>query len=269
MAPFAGFNMPIEFTGINAEHLWVREAVGVFDVSHMGELWVKGPKATALLQRITTNNVAALTDGKVQYTCFPNGKGGIVRGVEKLLASLHTESLALLTHKSPIFVDIGRIDGEQVALLIEAIEKEVIHNTTLTVGEAGVLHLTIGEGCYVVGSDALEERGGLGALNPQLTHMAHVEDAHSLPHPEVLGIDTRKLDGHIEACKGSHLGTSGNVILGKWSNFEVFHCVNSFSVIGFYLLKVLGPAPLEGAFVTSKIIICEKITTIFLGKITF
>ena len=78
MAPFAGFNMPIEFTGINAEHLWVREAVGVFDVSHMGELWVKGPKATALLQRITTNNVAALTDGKVQYTCFPNGKGGIV-----------------------------------------------------------------------------------------------------------------------------------------------------------------------------------------------
>lgn len=78
MAEFAGYNMPIEYSGINAEHMTVRESVGVFDVSHMGEIWVKGEKALPFLQRVTTNNVALLTDGKVQYSCFPNGEGGIV-----------------------------------------------------------------------------------------------------------------------------------------------------------------------------------------------
>ena len=78
MAEFAGYNMPIEFTGINAEHAAVRNGVGVFDVSHMGEIWVKGPQALPFLQHITTNNVAALYDGKVQYSTLPNGRGGIV-----------------------------------------------------------------------------------------------------------------------------------------------------------------------------------------------
>ncbi|MDR0954818.1 MAG: glycine cleavage system aminomethyltransferase GcvT [Rikenellaceae bacterium] len=78
MAPFAGYNMPIEFTGINDEHLAVRSRAGLFDVSHMGEIWVKGPRALEFLQRVTTNDVAALYDGKVQYTCSPNGRGGIV-----------------------------------------------------------------------------------------------------------------------------------------------------------------------------------------------
>ena len=78
MAEFSGYNMPIEFSGITDEHTTVREAAGVFDVSHMGEVWVKGPKALELLQKITTNDVAALYDGKVQYTCMPNGQGGIV-----------------------------------------------------------------------------------------------------------------------------------------------------------------------------------------------
>lgn len=76
--PFAGYNMPIEYTGINEEHLTVRSGVGVFDVSHMGEFWVNGPRALDFLQHITSNDVSALTDGKVQYTCFPNGNGGIV-----------------------------------------------------------------------------------------------------------------------------------------------------------------------------------------------
>ncbi|MBR4212616.1 MAG: glycine cleavage system aminomethyltransferase GcvT [Bacteroidales bacterium] len=78
MAPFAGYNMPIQYTGINEEHATVREGVGVFDVSHMGEIWVTGPKALAFLQYVSTNDVAALFPGKAQYTCFPNGKGGIV-----------------------------------------------------------------------------------------------------------------------------------------------------------------------------------------------
>lgn len=78
MHEFAGYNMPIEYSGIIDEHLTVCNAVGVFDVSHMGEFWVKGSNALAFLQKITSNNVAALTPGKVQYTCFPNEDGGIV-----------------------------------------------------------------------------------------------------------------------------------------------------------------------------------------------
>ncbi len=78
MVPFAGYNMPVEYSGITGEHITVRERVGVFDVSHMGEFWVTGPTALNFLQYITSNDVSALFDGKIQYSCFPNGKGGIV-----------------------------------------------------------------------------------------------------------------------------------------------------------------------------------------------
>lgn len=78
MVEFAGYRMPIQYEGLVKEHLTVREGVGVFDVSHMGEVWVKGPKARDFTQWVTTNDVDALYDGKVQYSCFPNGNGGIV-----------------------------------------------------------------------------------------------------------------------------------------------------------------------------------------------
>jgi aminomethyltransferase len=78
MVPFAGYNMPVEYFGINEEHTTVREKVGVFDVSHMGEFWVTGTNALDYLQYITSNDVSSLFDGKIQYSCFPNGKGGIV-----------------------------------------------------------------------------------------------------------------------------------------------------------------------------------------------
>lgn len=78
MVPFAGYDMPVEFSGLVKEHMAVRNSVGVFDVSHMGEIWVKGPNALPLLQYITTNDLKLLVPGKAQYSCFPNGKGGIV-----------------------------------------------------------------------------------------------------------------------------------------------------------------------------------------------
>jgi aminomethyltransferase len=78
MVDFAGYYMPVTFEGINIEHETVRKGVGVFDVSHMGEFWVKGPNAFEFVQRVTSNDASKLTDGKVQYTCFPNGRGGIV-----------------------------------------------------------------------------------------------------------------------------------------------------------------------------------------------
>ena len=78
MHEFAGFNMPIEYTGIIDEHMTVVNGVGVFDVSHMGEFWVKGPNALAFIQSVTSNDASVLPIGKAQYTCFPNDKGGIV-----------------------------------------------------------------------------------------------------------------------------------------------------------------------------------------------
>ncbi|MEO7079973.1 MAG: glycine cleavage system aminomethyltransferase GcvT [Flavobacteriales bacterium] len=78
MVPFAGFLMPVQYSGINDEHVTVRKAVGMFDVSHMGEFLVRGPQALDLLQKVTSNDVSKLGTGKVQYTYLPNEKGGIV-----------------------------------------------------------------------------------------------------------------------------------------------------------------------------------------------
>lgn len=78
MVPFAGYNMPVSYTGLNEEHQIVRTGVGVFDVSHMGEFLLKGEKALDLIQQVTSNDASKLTDGKVQYSCLPNEKGGIV-----------------------------------------------------------------------------------------------------------------------------------------------------------------------------------------------
>ncbi len=78
MAPFAGYNMPISYTGINDEHATVRNNAGIFDVSHMGEFVLKGPNALDLIQRVTSNDASKLTKGKAQYSCLPNHEGGIV-----------------------------------------------------------------------------------------------------------------------------------------------------------------------------------------------
>ncbi len=78
MVPFAGYNMPVQYEGVNTEHETVRNGVGVFDVSHMGEFILKGPNALALIQKFSSNDASVLFDGKAQYSCMPNGKGGIV-----------------------------------------------------------------------------------------------------------------------------------------------------------------------------------------------
>ncbi|MCX6167475.1 MAG: glycine cleavage system aminomethyltransferase GcvT [Sphingobacteriales bacterium] len=78
MVPFAGYNMPVQYVGINAEHETVRKAVGVFDVSHMGEFILKGEGALDLIQKVCSNDASKLYDGKVQYSCLPNEQGGIV-----------------------------------------------------------------------------------------------------------------------------------------------------------------------------------------------
>lgn len=93
MVPFAGFQMPVEYTGVSQEHINVRENVGIFDVSHMGEIWIKGPEAFELVQRISSNDVALLQAGQVQYSCLPNDRGGIV---DDLLVYKYEEEKFLL-----------------------------------------------------------------------------------------------------------------------------------------------------------------------------
>jgi len=78
MVEFAGFSMPVQYSGLNDEHLAVRNGVGVFDVSHMGEFFVKGSNALELIQYLTSNDASKLVDGKIQYSCFPNFTGGII-----------------------------------------------------------------------------------------------------------------------------------------------------------------------------------------------
>lgn len=78
MVPFAGYNMPVQYSGLKNEHHAVREAAGMFDVSHMGEFFVEGPDALRFLQKVTSNDVSKLLPGKIQYSCMPNEEGGIV-----------------------------------------------------------------------------------------------------------------------------------------------------------------------------------------------
>ena len=103
MLPFAGFNMPILYQGVNAEHETVRNAVGVFDVSHMGEFLLSGPNALALIQKITSNDASTLTIGRVQYSCLPNNDGGIVDDL--LVYRIKEEQYLLVVNASNIEKD--------------------------------------------------------------------------------------------------------------------------------------------------------------------
>jgi aminomethyltransferase len=103
MVPFAGYNMPVQYNGINAEHETVRKAVGVFDVSHMGEFILKGDKALDLIQKVSSNDASKLYDGKVQYSCLPNNDGGIVDDL--LVYRLDDKTYMLVVNASNIEKD--------------------------------------------------------------------------------------------------------------------------------------------------------------------
>lgn len=103
MVPFAGYYMPLQYEGVTAEHEVVRKGIGVFDVSHMGEFWVKGPKALEFVQWVTSNDASKLVDGKVQYSCFPNETGGIVDDL--LVYRVNEETYLLVVNAANIDKD--------------------------------------------------------------------------------------------------------------------------------------------------------------------
>jgi aminomethyltransferase len=120
MAEFAGFNMPISYTGINDEHAAVRNSVGVFDVSHMGEFILKGPAALDLIQRVTTNDASKLTAGKAQYSCLPNNEGGII---DDLLVYCMEENNSYM-----LVVNAGNIDKDWNWIIDHNTDNVEIHN---------------------------------------------------------------------------------------------------------------------------------------------
>ncbi|MGY5849482.1 glycine cleavage system aminomethyltransferase GcvT [Salegentibacter sp. F14] len=103
MVPFAGYNMPVSYEGVNIEHQTVREKLGVFDVSHMGEFLISGDKALALIQKVCSNDASKLTDGKAQYTCMPNESGGIVDDL--IIYRINEEKYLLVVNASNIEKD--------------------------------------------------------------------------------------------------------------------------------------------------------------------
>ncbi|MCB9016226.1 MAG: glycine cleavage system aminomethyltransferase GcvT [Lentimicrobiaceae bacterium] len=110
MVEFAGFYMPVQYEGLLTEHETVRKAVGVFDVSHMGEFWVKGPKALEFVQWVTSNDASVLVDGKVQYSCFPNDKGGIVDDL--LVYRINNETFLLVVNAANIDKDWAWVNSQ-------------------------------------------------------------------------------------------------------------------------------------------------------------
>ncbi len=109
MVPFAGFYMPVQYEGVKIEHETVRDAVGVFDVSHMGEFLITGPNALELIQKVTTNDASTLTPGRAQYSCMPNGKGGIVDDL--IIYCLKENEYLLVVNASNIEKDWNWIDA--------------------------------------------------------------------------------------------------------------------------------------------------------------
>jgi aminomethyltransferase len=107
MVPFAGYSMPVQYDGINIEHETVRNGVGVFDVSHMGEFVLKGPDALDLIQRVTSNDASKLSGGKAQYSCFPNENGGIVDDL--IVYALEDGNWMLVVNASNIEKDLNWI----------------------------------------------------------------------------------------------------------------------------------------------------------------
>jgi len=103
MVPFAGYNMPVSYEGVNAEHETVRNGVGVFDVSHMGEFLISGENALALIQKVTSNDASTLEIGKAQYSCLPNNDGGIVDDL--IVYKIKDEQYLLVVNASNIDKD--------------------------------------------------------------------------------------------------------------------------------------------------------------------
>ncbi|MDA8937838.1 glycine cleavage system aminomethyltransferase GcvT [Flavobacteriaceae bacterium] len=112
MVPFAGFNMPVQFEGVNAEHLQVRNSVGIFDVSHMGEFLVEGENATSFLNYICSNDILLMSDGKAQYNCLTNHNGGVID--DSIVYKFSSNNYMIVVNASNIEKDWNWINKQNI-----------------------------------------------------------------------------------------------------------------------------------------------------------
>ncbi len=158
MVPFAGYNMPVRYSSDMEEHKTVREGVGVFDVSHMGEFMVTGPKALDLIQKVTSNDASKLINGQAQYSCFPNEKGGIVDDLivykfedEKYMLVVNASNIdkdwAWINQHNTIGAELENISDKLSLFAVQgpkAIEA-VQALTPVNLSEVKFYHFTVGE----------------------------------------------------------------------------------------------------------------------------
>ncbi|AFL84544.1 glycine cleavage system T protein [Belliella baltica DSM 15883] len=158
MVPFAGYNMPVRYSSDIEEHKTVREGVGVFDVSHMGEFMVTGPKALELIQKVTSNDASKLINGQAQYACFPNDKGGIVDDLivykfeyEKYMLVVNASNIdkdwAWINQHNTMGADLENISDTLSLFAVQgpkAIEA-VQSLTPVNLSEVKFYHFTVGE----------------------------------------------------------------------------------------------------------------------------
>lgn len=159
MVPFAGFEMPVQYAGVTEEHFAVREKAGLFDVSHMGQFLVEGKGSKELLQYITTNDVELLENGKAQYTCLPNGKGGIVDDLiiykiddEKYFIVVNAANIEkdwehFSKHNEKFGAKMSNISDEMSLLALQGPKaQEILQKLTEThLAEIPYYHFTIGK----------------------------------------------------------------------------------------------------------------------------
>lgn len=179
LVDFAGYEMPVEYSGINDEHLAVRDSAGIFDVSHMGEIWVKGSSSRLFLDYVLSNDPGMLTPGKAQYTCFPNGRGGIVDDLivhqfdeEKYLLVVNAANIqkdwdwllaqnsfgAILENASDNISQLA-VQGPNAIKILQKITRhnlEEIHSFTFITGEIGGLSNVIIAATGYTGSGGFE-----------------------------------------------------------------------------------------------------------------
>ncbi len=158
IVPFAGFEMPVQYSGVTEEHFAVREKAGLFDVSHMGQFIIEGPGSVDLLQYVTTNDITTLENGKAQYTCLPNGNGGIVDDL--IVYKMDDEKYFVVVNASNIDKDwahiskynekfgakMSNISDEMSLLAIQGPEATAILQklTDVNLAEIPYYHFTVG-----------------------------------------------------------------------------------------------------------------------------
>ncbi len=203
MVPFAGFDMPVQYEGVNAEHLAVRHNVGVFDVSHMGEFLIEGPNALALIQSVSSNDAALLTVGKAQYSCLPNDEGGIV---DDLI--------------------IYRVKDETYLLVVNASNIEKDWNWLISKNHMGAVMKNISDNYSLLaiqGPKAIDAMQSLTSIDLSAIKFYHFEvaDFAGIPHVIISATGYTGSGGFEIYCKNEEVQQIWELVFDAGADFDI------------------------------------------------